>query len=201
MTEIDQEFRRKLAVAADLANNNLLGGKHNSEIAEVVERAAAKLIELAEDNTKLRKILAHVPAAVAIAAKEAAGFPDYIKPSTAQTDHEFVMKYWGDAPSWMRDTITEVLRYRGNEATGLTDIEGNPVGIGDLVRYYYNEYYGDVTRLVIWNKEDGAYCTVAYFANKSGTISLNAQDIRKRARKVGTIWKNPTMFVAAKRIK
>lgn len=200
MTEIDQELRRKLAVTADLANNNLLSDGHNSEIAEVVERATAKLVELAEENTKLRKILAHVPAAVAIAAKEAAGFPDYVGTSLSDdADQKFVAKYWGDSPSWVTDRIMEVLQY-GTEVTGLDDLEGNPISVGDLVRCYYNEYYGDITRLVFWNKEDGAYCMIAYFKNGAGFVSLNARDVRK-GRKVGTIWKNPTKFVAAKRIK
>ncbi len=54
---------------------------------QLVEAAQNELTELREhclalkaENEKLRRILAHVPATVAIKAKEDAGYPEYIRP-------------------------------------------------------------------------------------------------------------------------
>lgn len=72
MSEITSEFLRQLADDCDKHPTHGYFAKH-------LRAAANEIDRLRESELKLRKILAYVPAKIAIEAKEKAGYPTVIR--------------------------------------------------------------------------------------------------------------------------
>ncbi len=73
----------------------------------------------------------------------------------------------------MRET-----RPKHHEYTGLVDREGTSIFEGAILERWYNQLYGDVRSVVVWDAEKGAWVDRGHFASGSGWVSLNGQNFK-----------------------
>jgi len=90
-------------------------------------------------------------------------------------------------------------REKVGEDTGLSDRRGARINEGDLLVSRYNEYYGNVVRVVTWDPFKGAWISSADFQGGSGVRSLNGEDFDSMIR-IGSIITQPWLYVPAEKL-
>jgi hypothetical protein len=77
--------------------------------------------------------------------------------------------------------------------TGLKSKDSDPIFVGDILEYYYNEYYGDVQAVVSWNPRYGAFIHEVKFASGNSSNTMNGESFRL-CKRIGNVKDNPEML-------
>lgn len=80
--------------------------------------------------------------------------------------------------------------------TGMTDVDGKSIRVGDILDRPYNEFYGRVRGVVYFDNEKGAFVASGEFADGGGWSTLNAEQFRNW-KIVGDIATTPSEYFPA----
>lgn len=91
-------------------------------------------------------------------------------------------------------------RYKLGEHTGLEDKKGEPIREGDILLEDYNEHYGKVPVVVLWDPEKGAWVSFGTFESGGAHESLNGEHF-KDCERIGNIDLSPKKYGPARKLK